>query len=82
MKCSKLNTGLWTNFEIEDWADFVDEVLQTEECTVMVNHVVDCSEDDIDENWSEQHGDEEEYSIFGIFYFWNILFLEYSIFLN
>ena len=34
--------GLLGLLQIEDWADFVDEVLQTEEWTVKVDHGVDC----------------------------------------
>ena len=34
--------GLLGLLQIEDWADFVDEVLQTEEWTVKVDHGVYC----------------------------------------
>ena len=50
--------GFHDLFQTEDWSDFVDEVLQTEEWAVKVDLVVDCSEAVIDEDWSEQHGDE------------------------
>ena len=74
MKCSKLKnevlkTGEWTE-KVDAVVDsskdgrILNEVLKTEEWAEKVDAVVDSSKDVIGGDWSEQHGNGEEYSLF------------------